>query len=61
MAPHNSRVQFGKADKGRTTKASESGRVCRAEGCTTVLSIYNDAADCSLHERQATKLSPRRG
>ncbi len=29
------------------------GRVCQAEGCTTVLSIYNPSSLCSLHEGRA--------
>ncbi|MGZ8598821.1 MAG: hypothetical protein ACXWXQ_04475 [Actinomycetota bacterium] len=27
------------------------GRVCRADGCTTVLSIYNPESRCAVHER----------
>jgi hypothetical protein len=27
------------------------GRVCRADGCTTVLSIYNPEPRCAVHER----------
>ena len=30
----------------------QSDRRCRHEGCTTVLSIYNPSAYCSLHERR---------
>jgi hypothetical protein len=35
------------------------GRVCQAEGCTTVLSIYNAASLCSLHEGRNTRLAAR--
>jgi hypothetical protein len=31
------------------------GRVCVADGCTTVLSIYNPASRCALHEREAAQ------
>lgn len=27
------------------------GRICREDGCATVLSAYNDSAFCALHER----------
>lgn len=32
------------------SKRYESGRVCEAEGCKTILSIYNKKAVCSVHE-----------
>jgi hypothetical protein len=35
--------------------------VCRQEGCVTVLSIYNNSTDCSVHEsRVMTKGSRAR-
>jgi hypothetical protein len=30
-------------------RRSKPGRVCREEGCSTKLSVYNDGAHCSLH------------
>lgn len=33
-----------------------SGRVCRADGCTTVLSLYNPSDFCALHERHVERL-----
>jgi hypothetical protein len=30
--------------------------VCRSDGCVTVLSIYNKADDCSLHELRVLKV-----
>jgi hypothetical protein len=32
-----------------STRRYRSGRVCREVGCETKLSVYNDAAFCSLH------------
>lgn len=29
---------------------AQEGRVCRAEGCGTILSVYNTRLDCALHE-----------
>jgi hypothetical protein len=46
------RVQFGVPSKGKSMKVSTAGRVCQSDGCTTVLSIYNQAPDCSVHERR---------
>ncbi len=31
-------------------KVSPRGRVCEITGCNTVLSVYNEAARCSVHE-----------
>jgi hypothetical protein len=36
---------------GKGLKTSPRGRYCRIDGCTTVLSIYNSATECSAHER----------
>jgi hypothetical protein len=33
----------------RSRRRARAGRVCRAEGCGTRLSVYNDGAFCSLH------------
>ncbi|HEX9237061.1 MAG TPA: hypothetical protein VF972_12350 [Actinomycetota bacterium] len=60
MAVNSGRVQFGTPHKSKTPKISPHGRVCRADGCTTVLSIYNDAAECSMHELRMVKSAPRR-
>jgi hypothetical protein len=58
MVAKSGRIQFGVPTKGRTTRTSDRGRVCRADGCATVLSIYNDSSDCSVHE--ITKVKPIR-
>jgi hypothetical protein len=50
MATNVGRMQFGSVDRHAGTKQSERGRVCSAPGCTTVLSIYNDRTECSVHE-----------
>jgi hypothetical protein len=52
VVANSGRVQFGIPSKGKTPKVSTSGRVCQSDGCTTVLSIYNQATDCSVHERR---------
>lgn len=31
------------------------GRVCMADGCTTLLSIYNSSSRCALHERETAQ------
>ena len=36
------------------------GRVCRAGGCGTVLSVYNPTSFCALHQG-AARVRPRRG
>jgi hypothetical protein len=52
VVANSGRVQFGLPSKGKTPKVATSGRVCQSDGCTTVLSIYNQALDCALHERR---------
>jgi hypothetical protein len=47
-------VLFGPSGPGRTA-SSPRGRVCQAEGCLTLLSIYNHAPWCSLHEQPASR------
>ncbi|HUS61917.1 MAG TPA: hypothetical protein VMY34_06945 [Acidimicrobiales bacterium] len=37
----------------RPSKAFKKGRVCVDDGCTTVLSMYNHGAYCSLHQPMA--------
>ncbi len=34
------------------------GRVCRADNCTTLLSVYNSAKFCYLHARSKVQLHP---
>jgi hypothetical protein len=34
-----------------------AGRVCVAEGCATVLSVYNRTATCSVHTRQVPQFA----
>jgi hypothetical protein len=53
---NTTRTQFGSAVKGKSHRMSASGRVCRSDGCVTVLSIYNKADDCSLHELRVLKV-----
>jgi hypothetical protein len=36
------------------------GRICAAAGCGTVLSTYNQAAFCSIHEAAGSPLPYRR-
>jgi hypothetical protein len=45
--PQYARPIVGSNNECRTYRA---GRICLAEGCTTVLSIYNPSPLCSLHE-----------
>lgn len=33
-----------------------NGRVCSAEGCSTVLSLYNPSDLCAVHDRQLTRV-----
>lgn len=40
---------------GKRPKIYARGRVCALEGCETVLSSYNPAARCCLHEHVKTK------
>jgi hypothetical protein len=50
VVSNSSRVQFGRSDPSKAMKVAARGRVCRAVGCATVLSIYNDSPDCARHE-----------
>jgi hypothetical protein len=34
----------------RPSRTFSAGRVCEHPACTTVLSVYNRAASCSVHE-----------
>jgi hypothetical protein len=44
----------GRSEAGREVepgaRTSRRGRVCSEPGCTTRLSIYNDADRCALHQ-----------
>jgi hypothetical protein len=44
------------------TEAAPAARVCREDGCTTVLSQYNSTAWCGLHSRRDWRANrePRR-
>ena len=55
MATNVGQMQFGAIDRHKGAKTSRRGRVCTAEGCTTVLSIYNDQTECSVHEVPARR------
>ena len=56
MLANTSRTQFGPQDKGKSPRKAASGRVCREDGCVTVLSIYNKSVDCSVHEARVMKV-----
>jgi hypothetical protein len=56
MAVTSKGVLFGPAS-GRPTTSSPHGRVCRALGCSTILSIYNHSAWCSLHEQPTSRIN----
>ncbi len=60
MATKSTATQFGTPDRGKITKTSARGRVCAADGCNTVLSVYNDSPVCSVHESALPGLRPRR-
>jgi hypothetical protein len=60
VAANNGRVQFGLPVKSKSHRRGALGRVCQADGCTTVLSIYNNSDDCSLHEHRSLKSSRER-
>jgi hypothetical protein len=44
------RVMYGPADRHKSHRRSERGRVCIVIGCSTILSTYNKASECSVHE-----------
>ena len=49
MAKASHGIEYGSPNgKGKTTRAA-AGRLCSEEGCSTVLSTYNQAAACWLH------------
>ena len=49
MVANVGHLQFGAPVKGKSVRMSIRGRICQAIGCTTVLSVYNDSEDCSVH------------
>jgi len=55
VVANSTRVQFGAPVKKKSLRMVARGRVCRTDGCATVLSIYNEAFDCSLHEGRSVK------
>jgi hypothetical protein len=53
MAGHSSRgnAQIGTPNRGREASSrSAPGRVCADPVCTTILSTYNSAEFCGVHE-----------
>lgn len=54
MGTSSGRVQYGPSSR-RPAPSSARGRVCEDEGCSTVLSIYNHLAWCSVHEQPASR------
>jgi len=55
LVANSGRVAFGVPVKGKSLRPSPQGRVCQTDGCSTVLSIYNDSLECSLHEIRSPK------
>ena len=56
------RVQFGPPGKGKEAAARPArGRTCLADGCSTVLSTYNDSEMCWLHSPPSYRKSLSRG
>ena len=58
--PVNRPTQFGKPNKTGTPKTSAQGRVCAADGCRAILSIYNDSAHCAPHAQPEFRFGGRR-
>lgn len=58
MVGSNASTRFGTPERGRTTDSSPRGRVCETIGCSTILSIYNHSAWCSIHEQPGQKRPP---
>jgi len=56
MLANSTRTQFGSPDKGKSPRKAAPGRVCRRDGCVTLLSIYNKSDDCSVHEARVMKI-----
>lgn len=53
MAGHSNRgnAQFGTPNRGREASSRPApGRVCADPGCSTILSTYNPAEHCGVHE-----------
>jgi hypothetical protein len=44
------KVMYGPADRHKSHRRSAQGRVCVVIGCSTILSTYNSAPECSVHE-----------
>jgi hypothetical protein len=61
MVANSGRVQFGTPVKGKTVRQVQPGRICRSEGCATVLSVYNDSEECSLHAAGKVTFARDRG
>jgi hypothetical protein len=51
----STRGQFGIPEKSKALPKSTPGRICRQDGCDTVLSIYNSALECYFHEPRLPK------
>jgi hypothetical protein len=65
MATHisGSMVRGAPIARAERVRTYASGRVCAAEGCTTVLSIYNPSRFCGLHsapDRSSVRRKPLR-
>jgi hypothetical protein len=52
---------FGRPDRGKAVSdRAPRGRICSAEGCSTILSTYNEAEVCWLHAPVAPIRRPQR-
>jgi hypothetical protein len=60
MVAHSRSTKIGSSSGSRIPKVSARGRVCVNDGCSTVLSIYNESPNCSMHERILPKWGTRR-
>jgi hypothetical protein len=52
---NHKRTEFGVPGKNKTPRRRLAGRVCSHTGCDTVLSVYNQSDDCSLHAMRTRK------
>ena len=48
-------VTFGAPYRGKAASREETGRLCAAAGCATVLSTYNHAPTCFNHTPPDTR------
>jgi hypothetical protein len=52
---------FGRPDRGKASSDRPArGRICSADGCSTILSTYNEAEVCWLHAPASPIRRPER-